>query len=46
MAVAAGLGVWIRKIKLKPVVEGSKLIFKNGWGEKVNIFVVKVFEKK
>ena len=29
-AVAVGLELWVREIKLKPAVEGSKLI-KNGW---------------
>ena len=38
MAMAMGLGVWVREIKLKLVVRGSKLI-KNGWGDKVGGFV-------
>lgn len=36
MAVAMGLGVWIRKIKLKTVAGGSKLN-KNGWGDKARM---------
>ena len=44
MALAIGLGVWVRAIILNPVVGGSKLN-KNGWGKKVG-GCVKQFGKK
>ena len=44
MAVAGGLGVWVREIKLKPV-EGTSKLKVNGWGDRLE-GRVKQFGKK